>query len=118
MSVNTDRNRQRPNDCRSDVGYLMEHRTTVRVAKHNDISSSFGCGSNSGHCLVWIVLVTIKEMLCVKHDLFSLRLQIRNRFPNHPPVFFDRYAQNLLRMQSPAFADDRYRWSFGGQEKR
>src|SRR5271165_3888409 len=57
-------------------------------------------------------------MLCVEHDLFSLRLQICNRFPNHPPVFFDCYAQDLLCMQSPAFADDRYRRSFGGQKKR
>src|SRR5690625_7379926 len=64
---------------RDNLRYFVRECYTIGVAEYQDISASFLCCLQVFDCVLRIVLISVKEVLCVVNDLFVVAFQIANR---------------------------------------
>src|SRR5690625_255216 len=91
---------------RDNLRYFVRECSTIGVAEYQDISASFLCCLQGFDCVLRIVLITVKEVLCVVNDLFVVAFQIADRSGYQLKILLRPDLERLGYMEEPRFTEN------------
>ena len=106
MGVNANPGAQFASGQRCDASDFAGQTPSIGIAQNDEIGSGLFGGAPGVQSIIGAIVVTIKAVLGVVDDKFSVVLQESDGVGDHGQVFIGGGSEHFFDVQQPGFSDD------------